>query len=201
MDTFELAAIPAKLEWLNPPQQPALVGKDELTITADAETDWFIDPAGLVDMRSAPVALFSPPDDHCLLSATVTVDFAAAFDAGVLFVHDRPDHWAKLCFEYSPQHKPGVVTVVTRGVSDDSNSVLLSDNTVQLRIYRQGDILAFHYRTDDTFWYLVRYFTLGQSSNLRIGFSAQSPTGQGCTARFSDIRYQARTLTNLRNGE
>jgi hypothetical protein len=36
---------------------------------------------------------------------------------------------------------------------------------------------------------------------LRIGFSAQSPTGQGCKAIFSEIRYLPGKIVDLRNGE
>jgi len=34
-------------------------------------------------------------------------------------------------------------------------------------------------------WHLVRYFSLGNLSTLRIGFSAQSPMGPRCAAVFS----------------
>ena len=36
------------------------------------------------------------------LSARVTVDFRATFDAGVLLLWLDEAHWAKLCFEYTP---------------------------------------------------------------------------------------------------
>jgi hypothetical protein len=33
------------------------------------------------------------------------------------------------------------------------------------------------------------------------GFSVQSPTGDSCTATFSEIRYEARKLKDIRSGE
>jgi hypothetical protein len=51
-----------------------------------------------------------------------SVEFASVYDAGVLLVHASERQWAKLCFEYSPQQRPTLVTVVTRGTSDDCNS-------------------------------------------------------------------------------
>jgi hypothetical protein len=33
-----------------------------------------------------------------------------------------------------------------------------------------------------------------------VGFLAQSPTGEGCPVRFSDIRFDEVALTDLRDG-
>lgn len=197
-----LPVIPAALAWHNAAVRSSVEGPDQLHIAAGAETDWFADPAGGAAKHNAPVALFTPPDDPCLLSAQVTVDFAATYDAGVLFVYDHEALWAKLCFEFSPQHQPTIVSVVTRGASDDCNSSVLTTNAVHLRIYRQAATVAFHYSLDGQpgTWRLVRYFTLGALNGLKLGFSAQSPTGPGCEARFTNIHYRAAGLRNLRDG-
>ena len=94
-----------------------------------------------------------------------------------------------------------IVSVVTRGVSDDCNSVSIGDHSVYLRIYRQSDVLAFHYSLNGRYWHFVRFFSLGIVEQLRVGFSTQSPMGQGCRAVFSEIRYAASALPDLRNGE
>ena len=47
-------------------------------------------------------------------------------------------HWAKLSFELSPDKQPTMVTVVTRGLSDDCNSISISGNTVYLQIAKSG---------------------------------------------------------------
>ena len=200
MINLTLPALPAPLHWLNVPVESTADSADALRIVAGPETDWFNDPAGGPPKGNAPIALFTPPDATFTVSAQVTVEFAATYDAAVLFLYESPDRWAKLCFEYSPQARPGVVSVVTRGVSDDCNSTLIDGNTVRLRLYRQGDTFAFHYSTDSRWWNLVRYFTLGPLNNLRAGFSAQSPTGPGCEVRFEKIRYGAAALANLRDG-
>ena len=49
--------------------------------------------------------------------------FKTDYDAAVLVVYAGDDAWAKLCFEYSPQKKPYVVSVVNNGLSDDCNHV------------------------------------------------------------------------------
>lgn len=201
MSTLTLPAVPAALAWRNEPRHSRVEADDRLSVTAAAATDWFIDPAGGSAKIDAPVALWAPPDESLVFAALVTVDFRAVFDAGVLFVHERDDLWAKLCFEYSPQRQPMIVSVVTRGASDDCNSVPVESSTVHLRIYRRAEVFAFHYSADGSYWHLVRYFTLGPLSSLHLGFSAQSPTGEGCQVLFSEIQYQARTLADLRSGE
>jgi hypothetical protein len=36
---------------------------------------------------------------------------------------------------------------------------------------------------------------------MSLGFSAQSPTGSGCVAVFSQIHHRPTAVTDLRNGE
>ena len=135
------------------------------------------------------------------MSAKVTVNFASTFDAGVLLLYERDDLWAKLCFEYSPQNQPMVVSVVTRGLSDDCNSTVIDGNTVYLRVARIGGAFASITRSMAQYWNMVRYFTLGKVENLRVGFEAQSPTGQGCNVVFSEIAYRPDLLKDMRSGE
>ena len=200
-DSFTLSSVPAALTWKNQPSKSTSDAEKQISITAGADTDWFIDPAGKLAKTNAPIALFLPPDHVFRLQARVTVGFAATYDAGALFIYADDALWAKVCFEYSPQQQPMVVSVVTRGVSDDCNSVVVEDNSVYLRVYRYGKALAFHFSRDGNYWHFVRHFSLGDLGQPRVGFSTQSPTGQGCKATFSEIRYTPGTLSDLRNGE
>ena len=200
-DSFILSSIPAGLTWKNQPLQSTSDAEQQISVSTGAQTDWFIDPAGESVKNNAPIALFTPPDSTFSLRAKVSVEFAATYDAGTLFVYAHDALWAKLCFEYSPQQQPMIVSVVTHGISDDCNSVTVGDRSVYLRVYRQGEILAFHYSLDGHYWHFVRYFSLGNVAQLRVGFSTQSPLGQGCQALFSEIRYTASALSDLRSGE
>lgn len=201
MTRFEMASIPAPLTWQNTPLAWHMDADDSLTMTAGEKTDWFIDPNGSSSSANAPSALFTPREQDFTLSALITVDFAATYDAGVLRIHERNDVWAKACFEYSPHGQPTIVSVVTDGYSDDCNSKEIDGNSVYLRIAKMGQAFAIHYSPDANFWHLVRYFTLGNLSDLKVGFSAQSPTGTQCKAVFSEITYRQVTLTDIRNGE
>lgn len=184
---FMLLGLPSLLQWHGTPSDWRLTPDGGLSIVAGAQTDCFIEPAGAYAKDNAPCALWTPPDPNFLLSAKVTVGFSAAFDAGTIQLRATPTLWARVCFEYLPQGQPMVVSVVTRGVSDDCNSVVIDDNELYLRVARTPRTIAFHYSRDGHYWHFVRYFSLGAVENVRVGFSAQAPTGDTCTADFSEI--------------
>lgn len=173
---------------------------------APAHTDFYVNPGGedsedAETMLNAATLLGVPPAGDFQLSARVTVDFRAQYDAGVLLLWIDERHWAKFCFEYSPAAEPMVVSVVTREVSDDANAFTVTGNSVWLRVSRIKNVYAYHASTDGTAWRLIRVFTLGDDlSGHRIGFEAQSPTGDGCTVTFDEIGFVRRSLAELRDG-
>lgn len=171
------------------------------SLPAGARTDWFIDPATAVATDSAPLRLVSPPDGDFQLRAHVRAELRATFDAGALFVHGAPDCWAKLALERSPDGVDTIVTVVTRGVSDDANGVAVpTPGETWLRVSRIGAVYAFHHSADGVRWSLARLFTLGPTGDHRVGVSSQSPTGAGLTASFTDVLLTATTLSDPRDG-
>ena len=198
-ETITLPQLPLSFHWDVLPEDWRVSAGSALTISAGARTDLFVDPQGTAVALNAPRLLGAPSGDF-LLSARVTVAFAATFDAGVLLLYSHERLWAKLCFEYSPLHQPMVVSVVTRGVSDDANSFHVDGNQVWLRIARMGPACAFHASTDGQYWQLIRHFALDAASDLAIGFLAQSPTGAGCTASFDALRFIPERLRELRDG-
>jgi regulation of enolase protein 1 (concanavalin A-like superfamily) len=201
METFKIPSLPFDLRWENEPVGWHVGPEGNLSISAGEATDWFSDPAGTSNKDNAPALLFTPPDRRFLLRAKVRVDFTSTFDAGALQIRARDDLWAKLCFEYSPQRQGTIVSVVTRGVSDDCNSDPIDGREVYLRIASNAQTFAFHYSRDGLSWRLVRYFTLGNVTALEVGFSSQSPLGLGCTAVFSEVTYREGALEDIRNGE
>jgi uncharacterized protein len=177
-----------------------VIGEDEISVTALPESDIFIDPSGASPAtHNALTLLGEPPAGDFQLSARVEVDFNATFDAGVLLIRSDETHWGKLCFEYSPDGEPMVVSVVCRGVADDSNAFVVDGRSVWLRVSRIGSAFAYHASPDGKIWRMIRYFSLGTDA-AEVGFEAQAPTGQGCAVRFSEIRFVAATLADLRNG-
>jgi regulation of enolase protein 1 (concanavalin A-like superfamily) len=118
----------------------------------------------------------------------------------VLLIWGGEHTWAKLCFEYSPQREPMVVSVVTNGTSDDANAFTVASDTVRLRIARIGQAFAFHAAVAGGQWQLIRHFALANAGPIAAGFVAQSPTGAGCTAHFSEVVYTPERLADLRSG-
>jgi uncharacterized protein len=190
---FDLQPVGATAEWDR--------GDDMLRVVAGPRTDWFVDPGGREPRMNAPGLVGAAPGGDFLLGARVAVEFGASFDAGVLVLWRDERTWAKLCFECSAELRPMVVSVVTRGVSDDANSFTVDGREVWLRIARVGAELAFHASTDGRRWELVRHFALEGPDELQVGFEAQSPTGDGCEVTFADIRFEQRRLTALRSGD
>jgi regulation of enolase protein 1 (concanavalin A-like superfamily) len=169
--------------------------------TAPARTDLYIDPVDADTTLNAATLVGLPPGGDFQFSARVQVDFRARYDAGVLLLWADEKHWAKFCFEFSPSSSPMVVSVVTRGVSDDANAFVVQDRTIWLRISRTDRAYACHARTDGATWELVRVFRLtDDTTDHRLGFEAQSPTGDGCTVTFDHIAFTTRRLTDLRDG-
>jgi regulation of enolase protein 1 (concanavalin A-like superfamily) len=199
MKAFQIPNLPYPLHWLNQPDSWDLSAEGQLTITAPATSDWFIDPRGAVNVRNAPVLLF-PTSGPCMLSAQVTANHAATYDAGVLMVYENPLAWAKFCLELSPQGLATMVSVVTKGVSDDCNAFAVN-GSVYMRVSRLEQAYAFHVSEDGIRWDLIRYFKLEDHQNAQLGFEAQSPTGSGCTVSFRDIRFEPRLLADIRSGE
>jgi len=179
---------------------------DGLVATAAGHTDLYVNPAGpdstdAESLLNAATLLGTPPAGDFQLSARVTVDFRSRFDAGVLLLWIDDHHWAKFCFEFSPASQPMVVSVVTREFSDDANAYVVPDRSVWLRVSRIDRVYAYHASTDATTWELVRVFSLGSAvADHQVGFEAQSPTGDGCTVTFDDIRFTQHRLADLRDG-
>ena len=190
------------------PSSAALWRVDEATeavmVSAQPHTDIFIDPGNGLNAESllnAATLLGDVPDGDFQFSARVTVGFASTFDAGVLLLWLDERHWGKLCFEFSPAGEPMVVSVVCRGVSDDANAFAVPGRSVWLRISRIDRAYAYHASLDGKTWRMVRVFVLDdQTSRDRIGFEGQSPTGDGCSVTFDQVRFVPERLADLRDG-
>jgi uncharacterized protein len=173
-------------------------GSDGILMTAPPRTDWFIDPISGNAMRTAPALVTSAPEGDFILQAQLHAGTRERFDAGALFVHVDDDNWAKLCLERSPDGELMVVSVVTHVTSDDCNSEVVGA-TAWLRVARVDQAFAFHWSADGQRWPFVRLFRL-PVGRVRIGFIAQSPVGEGSTARFDHVALAERRLVDLRDG-
>jgi len=183
-----LAGLPGPLIWQHPPARWKIDSGKDLTIVAGKETDWFASPMDDYRVDKTPRLLFKPAEDF-VLSAKVTVGFRSQWDSGVLVLYVNDALWAKLCFEMTVDKHPAIVSVVTRGDSDDNNSIAIAGDSVYLKVAKAGKGIFFYASQDGEHWTIIRAFNLGAAPDLRIGFSSQSPSGESCTSVFSQIRY------------
>jgi uncharacterized protein len=192
-----IPGLPGTLSWQNTPAAWHFDNDDNvLTISAGAKTDWFVDPFDGTVANNAPILLFKPNSDY-VLTAKVAVSFGAKWDAGALMVWGDDHHWAKLSFELSPDRMPTLVTVVTRGLSDDCNSKELKSDSVYLRIAKSVSTYVLYFSVDGHEWQILRTFSLDTEMPVRVGFEAQSPAGSGAVAKFSAISYDPHRISNV----
>ena len=195
----ELPGFSVTARWLGPVPSWTPLGAQGVEVIAPARSDRFHDPAE--DTRQADSPLWAAEAEApSSLVARVTVDFVDTFDAGVLMAYQSRDAWAKLCFERDPAGRPMVVSVVTRGRSDDANAFLVDGSTVWLRVSLLPRAYAFHASTNGQHWEFVRYFRLGARGRPRLGLSAQAPVGAGCVVRFEHVRLGLGAVDDLRGG-
>jgi regulation of enolase protein 1 (concanavalin A-like superfamily) len=195
-ERLTIGGIPDSLDWQNAPEASHLDKGTELTIRSGKGTDWFVDPFDGTIHNTAPILLFMPADDY-VFSAKVKVAFSTKWDAAAFMVWVDDHNWAKLSFELSPDKDPTMVTVVTRGVSDDCNSIPISGNAVYLQIAKSGPSYVFYSSNDGKNWQVLRVFNLATDRRARVGFESQSPAGAGTEVVFSEIRYQAKKIKDI----
>lgn len=188
-----LTALPGPLEPRNHPLAWHATGADSLTISAGPKTDWFVAPWNPeLASDSSPTLLFRP-EGNFTLSAKIALQPKSRWDSGALVLFVDKNNWAKMNIENANgDGRLSVVMVVTRGVSDDSYTDFSApENTLYLSISRSGPGFFVNASHDGKNWTMLRAFALnGDLASLKAGFLAQSPTGDGMTVTFSDIRYE-----------
>ena len=184
----KIDAIPYTLKWENPPLDFS-VGNKSITITAGSKTDMFRDPNVTYNTDNAPKLLFEADNDF-VLSASVEHAFTNKWDGGAIVIKQDSLNWIKFCFEKDYTGAKRVVSVVTKGISDDCNSVEIQGNKVYYKVAKAGDVITLYYSIDNNNWFLIRHLQFDVTGGFSVGFLAQSPTGDKCEVKFADIEYK-----------
>jgi hypothetical protein len=195
----QLPGIPYPLLWENTPLNSFVKGP-VLTIEAGAKTDMFRDPNVTYNTDNAPKLLFTADNDF-VLTARIEHAFTFKWDGGAIVLKTDPLHWIKFCFEkdYTGIHR--VVSVVTNDISDDCNSVALTQNYVYYKIAKAANVITLYFSSDGKKWFLVRHLQFNAKGPLKLGFLAQSPTGTHNKVTFSNITYQHKKIKDPYIGE
>lgn len=198
--SVRIAGLPV-LEWTNGASSAEVDdAAGELRLRASAGVDWSNDSLGGPGQHGASMLGFRPSGDFALSARVRVVGERSTFDAAALGLWCDEEHWAKLCFEYSPAGQAMVVSVVTNGYSDDCNSTIVEEPFVHLRVARVGPAYAFHASADGDRWDFVRLFRVTSDVAPIVGFLTQAPMGTTCDARFDAIRFTEAVPEDLRDG-
>jgi regulation of enolase protein 1 (concanavalin A-like superfamily) len=190
--SLQIPGLPGELVLINAPSSASVSPEGVLTLAAPGRTNLFNSPNGTPAAQNAPMALFEPGGDF-VLSARVSAELKAVYDVAALVLYENKDSWAKLCFENSVDKQALVVSVVTRGLSDDCNSAPVGAPFVYLALVKKGEEYSFHSSPDGKTWKLVRHFNFHVQGALKVGFAVHGSVGQGLEANFSSIVF-SRTL-------
>src|SRR5580704_1978887 len=182
IDSVHLSAIPYGLFWENTPKSFSLQG-NQFVIIAGKETDMFRDPNVTYNTDNAPKLLFEA-DDNFVLTASIEQAFTNKWDGGAIVIKQDSLNWIKFCFEKDYTGARRVVSVVTKNISDDCNSVEMNANKVFYKVAKADNVITLYYSANGTKWFLIRHLQFDAGPGFEVGFLAQSPTGANCTVKF-----------------
>jgi regulation of enolase protein 1 (concanavalin A-like superfamily) len=198
-DSLIIKSIPHALFLENSPVKFS-VNQNEILIVAGPKTDMFRDPNVTYNTDSAP-KIFFEPDDNFVLTAEIEHAFASKWDGGAIVLKQDSLNWIKFCFEKDYTGARRVVSVVTKNISDDCNSVEMKSNKVFYKVAKADNVITLYYSADGIKWFLIRHLQFDTTKGLKVGFLAQSPMGEKCQVKFSNITYQAKKIKDPYAGE
>ncbi len=199
LNEVSISAIPHKLFWENTPKSFS-VNKDQIVIEAGKKTDMFRDPNVSYNTDNAPKLLFEA-DDNFVLTASVEHAFTNKWDGGAILIKQDSLNWIKFCFEKDYTGAKRVVSVVTKGISDDCNSIEMNSSKVYYKVAKADNVITLYSSPDGVRWLLIRHLQFDTSKGFKVGFLAQSPTGDRCEVTFSDIVYMIKKIKDPYSGE
>lgn len=176
-----------KFQWMNEPQEWD-IKNGKLKVFAPPLSDFFIDEEGPSYRVSAPFYYFMIGGDF-RLTTRVNVDMKYLYDSACLMIMDDEENWAKLCYE-NWDNRPSIVSVVTKGFSDDCPSFEIDRTSPFLRVVRSSNCFGFHYSLDGEHWKIVRYFNMKTCNTIKVGVASQSPIGKGCHIEFDFLNIE-----------
>jgi hypothetical protein len=198
-DSVRIPGIPRGLYWENSAKTFSIKGSD-MVIVAGEKTDMFRDPNVTYNTDNAPKLLFEG-DENFVLIASIEHAFASKWDGGALVVKQDSLHWIKFCFEKDYTGAKRIVSVVTNDISDDCNSAEMKSNKVFYKVAKAGNVITLYCSENGVRWFLVRHLQFDARKGFKLGFLAQSPTGERCEVKFSNISYKTEKIKDPYLGE
>jgi len=178
----------------------ASVKDKALVLQAKKGTDLYANTDGTEVADKTPRVLFQPTGDF-IFSAKVKAGVNHPFNGAALIVYGDRTNWAKLLFEFAKTGAAGISSTVAKGVGDDAHHGVRPGDTVYLKVVRRKDMFVFYTSPDGAAWSMMRSFGLPGAASVKVGFSSQSPDGDGFSAQFSDIKFRNATFKDFWQGE
>jgi regulation of enolase protein 1 (concanavalin A-like superfamily) len=198
-DSVRIKSIPHGMFWENRAQKFSATDHG-MVMVAGEKTDMFRDPNVTYNTDNAPKLLFYPDNDF-VLTASIEHSFASKWDGGAIVLKQDSLNWIKFCFEKDYTGAKRVVSVVTKNISDDCNSVEITTNKVFYKMAKADNVITLYYSLEGKKWFLIRHLQFDTDKGFTLGFLAQSPTGKRCEVKFSGISYQAKKIKDPYLGE
>jgi uncharacterized protein len=193
-----LDVIPYELDLANSATKVEVSG-NKLVVVSPKGTDLYRSASGKV-ATNAPRVTFEPKGDF-IFSAKVDAAFGADYDGGALVVYGDDGYWLKFLFERINAGESAVTSSFASPVSDNSYHVRVPAAAVWLKIARVGNAILLYMSQDGKTWQILRDISVDPARRLSVGFAAQAPLGEAYTGAFTDIRFEAKTLTKYWSGE
>jgi hypothetical protein len=172
---------------------------EKITIIANKGTDLFTNTTGDKSANKSPRVLFEPRGDF-IFSAKVSGDFTTAYSGGALMVYVNGQHWAKLLFERFKSGQNGIATTVTSSTGDDAYHGTREAQSYYLKVARHGSSYVFYTSENGQEWNFTRHFSLEQNTEVKLGFTAQSPLSASQQVIFSEIEFSNQRFKNYWQG-
>lgn len=186
-------------KWMNEPGSFTLEN-GTLKLVAEKGTDFFNNPVDHSITLTAPL-LFQEVKGDFVAKALVRPDFSSLWNAVALMVYIDEMNWIKFAFENSDATGQSIVSVVTRGVSDDANGVVLSSqDQVWLKLIRKGNIYSMLWSTDGKAFKMARLSAMPAVDVVKIGIEAQCPVGASASHQIDYFGLEKTTVEDLRKG-
>src|SRR6266852_6238091 len=154
-DSIRMASITHALLWEIPPMHFEF-RDGNLLIEAGEKTDMFRDPNVTYNTDNAPKLLFKA-DDNFVFTTAIEHSFINKSDGGAIVIKKDSLNWIKFCFEKDYTGAKRVVSVVTKNISDDCNSVEIKGNRVFYKVAKADNVITLYYSLNGMKWFLVRH--------------------------------------------
>lgn len=175
-------------------------GPDRIVLKAVPHSDLIADPTnGQITANAGFLAV--PITGDFTIRAKISHRFLSLYDAGCLLAYENESLWAKVCFECSSPETHTAVSVMTNGLSDDSNAADIPEYHHWFQLARKGATIAVHRSNNGIDWIFVRILSLAFSETVQVGFLAQSPLGEGGDFFFDNYQILRQAPVDMRTNK